>query len=99
MNTNLKIKEIKNQFDNLLFNQSFDEKAELEAKIIMAQFLSEIEPILNNRKIKRKDLAEMIGTSASFITQLYRGNKTISLATIAKIKMALQLSVDIKITS
>lgn len=99
MSTNIKISQIKNQFENLLLNKSLDEEAELEAKMIMAQFLSEIQPILDRRKIKRKDLAEMIGTSASFITQLYRGNKTISLTTLAKIKLALQLSVEIKITS
>lgn len=97
MSMTLKTKEIQAKFDNLLFNESFDDKAELEAKMIMAQFLSEIEQILNDRQIKRKDLAKMIGTSASFITQLYRGNKIINLTTIAKIKLALKLTCDIKI--
>lgn len=40
----------------------------------------------------------MIGSSASFITQLFRGTKIINLETIAKIMIALDLQCKVKIT-
>jgi ribosome-binding protein aMBF1 (putative translation factor) len=63
----------------------------------MARFLHVIETVMEERGIKKKDLAKMINTSPSFITQLFRGTKIINLETLAKIKLALEIDFEIKI--
>lgn len=97
MYMNLKNNEIRELFNHYLVPKDAEEIAQLEAKMIMAQFLSEIETVLETRRIRKRELASMIGTSASFITQLFRGNKIINLVTIAKIKIALNLNCEIKV--
>lgn len=58
-------------------------------KTLMYRFLSEVERITEDRNITRRKLATMVGTSPSYITQLYRGNKVISLEMLAKLESAL----------
>ncbi len=62
---------------------------DMETRLLMFRFLSEVEKITEERGITRKELAKMIGTSPSFITQLYRGTKIVNLATLAKLQKAL----------
>ncbi len=72
------------------------ERIEEDAFILMANYLSEIERFQNARNLKRKDLAEMIGTSASYLTQVFRGDKPLNFITIAKIRKALGLVFTVK---
>ena len=65
--------------------------------MMMFQFLSEVEKVMENRKINKKDLAKIIGTSSSYVTQLFRGDKLINFKTLAKIKKGLNLKFEIKI--
>ena len=65
----------------------------------MYRFLSEVEILTEERKMTKKELAEKIGTSASYITQLYRGNKLLNLATIAKFQKALGITFNISTVS
>jgi transcriptional regulator with XRE-family HTH domain len=91
-------KEIQSIFQNLL---SFDTKEELierDKNRLHFKFLSSIEEILEEKNISKKDLAISIGTSPSFITQLFRGNKTINFEMLAKIQQALEISYEIKVT-
>ena len=90
-------KDIKDLFTGLLKPGSDEENTELEAKLLMAQFLSAFEAAMNKKKLKKKDLAGMIGTSPSYITQLFRGTKIINLETIAKIMIVLDLQCKVKI--
>ena len=90
-------KDIKDLFTGLLKPGSDEENTELEAKLLMAQFLSAFEAAMNKKKLKKKDLAGMIGTSPSYITQLFRGTKIINLETIAKIMIVLNLQCKVKI--
>ncbi len=99
MNTPLKNKkDIQQAFNDVLNTDSAEEKVELETLVLSAKFLSEIERIRHERGILKKELAEMIGTSPSHVTQLFRGDKTINLKTIAKLQLALGISFDIKIS-
>ncbi len=70
---------------------SIDEsdKLLLETRILMYRFLSEIEKIGVERGLNHKDLAKLIGTSPSYITQLFRGKKIINLNTLVKFQKAL----------
>lgn len=91
----MKNSEIQTAFDDLFTFENKDDQYEVDAKLLMAKFLSELQPIIDEKQLKRKELAEMIGTSASYLTQLYRGNKLINLLTLAKLQSALGVSFQI----
>ena len=95
MNWNTK-KEIKDAFESAF--SSIDAKEDLEhnARMIMYRFLSEVERISDEKKLKRKELAALMGTSASYITQLFRGNKLINMETIAKFQLLFDVTFEIK---
>ncbi len=84
------------EFENLFAFKSKEEELEHEAKMIMFRFLSELEKLNEEKPIKKKELAKAINTSASFITQLYQGDKLVNLLTIAKIQEAYNLTFEIK---
>jgi ribosome-binding protein aMBF1 (putative translation factor) len=88
-------KSILDAYSKAFNDNKFDVKS--EARLIMYRFLSEVERVCENENINRKQLAQKIGTSASFITQLYQGSKTINLETIAKLQKALNIVFDIKV--
>lgn len=92
LNTN---QEIKKAFENA-FKLVDTEDLEHESKMVMYRFLSEIERISDEKKLNRKELASLIGTSASYITQLFRGNKLINMETIAKFQKAFDIVFEIK---
>lgn len=75
-------------------NESYDNKH--ETQMVSYRFLSEIERISDEKNLNRKELAKAIGTSASFITQLFRGVKIINIETIAKFQKALDVIFEIK---
>ena len=83
-------------FENLFDFKSKEEELEHEAKMIMFKFLSEFENLNTTNPVKKKDLANAIGTSASFITQLFQGDKLISLLTLAKLQDAYDFTFEIK---
>lgn len=84
------------EFESLFTFQSKEEEWEHEAKMLMFRFLNELEKIQGDNPIKKKDLAKAIGTSASYITQLYRGDKLMNLLTLAKLQDAYNFTFDIK---
>ena len=88
--------EIRKAFENLLEFKTPEEELEHRAKMIMFRILSEVEKLAENRKMTRKDLAREIGTSASYITQLYRGNKLLNLSTIARFEKLFNITFSIK---
>ncbi len=83
------------EFESLFAFKSKDEEVEHEAKMMMYRFLSELEKLHADKPIKKKELAKKIGTSASYITQLYQGDKLINLTTLAKIEQAFDITFDI----
>lgn len=84
------------EFENLFSFKNKEEELEHEAKMIMFRFLSELEKLFTEKPIKKKELAKAINTSASFITQLYQGDKLVNLLTLAKIQEAYNLTFEIK---
>ncbi|WP_108423006.1 helix-turn-helix domain-containing protein [Flagellimonas amoyensis] len=89
------IQNLDSAFDSLFDNHEVD--YDIEAKVLASKILSEISIITTQKKIKRKALAELIGTSASYLTQLYRGTKLLNFTTLAKLKDKLDLDIEIKI--
>lgn len=66
--------------------ESDEEKIRHEAEMIMFRILSQVEKLMETHQINKKDLAKGIGTSPSYITQLFRGTKLLNLVTLAKIQ-------------
>lgn len=100
MNTkssNKDLDKIQEEFNKLFSFGSEEEKHEANASLLMARFLSKIQEVTDERNINRKDLAEMIGTSASYLTQLYRGNKNLNFLTLAKIQNALDIEFEVSL--
>ena len=95
MNLNTK-DAIQRSFNRHFLNETTGEDIHHDAKILMYRFLSEVERLLDERNINRKELAESIGTSASYITQLFRGNKMLNLETVAKFQKVFDIKFDIK---
>lgn len=77
------------RFEELFNSVSEGEQRQHEARMIMYRFLSIVEEEMEQKGWNKKELAERIGTSASYITQLFRGHKLVNLLTLAKIQNAL----------
>ncbi|MEY4459958.1 MAG: hypothetical protein RIT38_1188 [Bacteroidota bacterium] len=90
-------KEIAVAFNSVFSFDNEQDQLELEAKIIMAKFLDRIQEIADQKGLKKKDLAQKIGTSASYITQLFRGHKLLNLMTLAKFQRALDIEFEVSI--
>ena len=93
-----KAAEIVKKFQSLFTVKSGEEKIEDDAYMLMSGFLSEIEGFqrASDKYSKRKDLAEAIGTSPSYLTQVFRGDKPLNFQTIAKIQDVLEIRFEIR---
>jgi len=95
MNSNTKL-DIRKAFCDAISSIDTQDDFNHEARMIMYRFLGEVERISDEKNMNRKELASKIGTSASYITQLFRGYKLINLPTIAKFQKALDFKFEIK---
>ena len=86
--------EIKAAFKNLS-DKTPEEQIEYRAQMISYIFLSEAEKEMEKLGWTKKQLAAEIGTSASYLTQLFRGDRLLNLKTIARIEKALSLEFKI----
>lgn len=87
----------KKRLDEILSSLSTNDKYDIEAKLIMAQFINGILSVMESTKVSRKDLAEKIDTSASFITQIFKGTKSINFLALAKIQEALNIKFTVNV--
>lgn len=83
------------EFEDLFSFKSKDEEIEHEATMIMFRFLSELEKFAGDKPLKKKDIALAIGTSPSFVTQLFQGDKLLNLVTIAKLQDVFSIKFEI----
>lgn len=72
-----------------LFEKTPEEQIEHRALMLSYIFLSEVEKTSARKGWTRKKLAAEIGTSPSYLTQLFRGDRLLNFKTIAKIEQAL----------
>jgi transcriptional regulator with XRE-family HTH domain len=87
--------EIKDGFNHLFEQLTEKEILDNEAKIIMFRFLTIIEAKREELGWSRKVLAEKIGTSPSYISQLFRGDKLINMNTLANIQKVMDIQFEI----
>lgn len=90
------IEEIRKEFQKL-FEKSPEEQVEHRAQLLSYIFLSEVQKVMDRKGWTRKQLAEEIGTSASYLTQLFRGDRLLNFKTVAKIEGALNIRFEINV--
>lgn len=92
MNTNLTNSQtIKDTFSGLFANRTDAERREDAAQLLSFRFLSEIERLMEERQMTRKQLAQLVGTSASYVTQLFRGDRLVNIDMLARFEQALSI--------
>src|SRR6185312_10040127 len=83
------------EFADLFESSSQEDEIRHEARVIMYRFMSEVERLIDEKNINKKELASLIGTSPRYITQLFKGNKLLNLETAAKFQRAFNIKFDI----
>ena len=73
------------------------EELALDELLLMAKFLSEIEQQQKLKDIDRKTLAKLIGTSPSYLTQVFRGDKPLNFKTLTKIQTVLNIRFELSV--
>jgi len=94
MNTKLK-----NEFKKAINFSNQADKADHDSKLLMFKFLSIIEDEMTRRNMSKKELASLLETSPSYITQLFRGTKTINLIKLAELQNLFNIEFDIQIVT
>ncbi|WP_339699136.1 helix-turn-helix transcriptional regulator [Algoriphagus aquimarinus] len=84
-------KSLKNEFEDLLGFNSTEDEVDFKTDLLPLQFLGLVDQRMEELGMSKKVLAEKIGTSASFITQLFRGDRKPNWNILAKMSNALNL--------
>ncbi|MFN6943849.1 MAG: helix-turn-helix domain-containing protein [Cytophagaceae bacterium] len=88
---------VSKEFEDIFSFTNEEEELRHDAQMLMLKFLEEIEKsYVYGPKLKKKDLAEALGKSTSFISQLYSGDKLINFPLLAKIQKAFNITFEIK---
>ena len=90
------LSEIKAALRRLRDEKTTEQQDEHAAHMLSFRFLSEVERLTEARGFTRKALADAVGTSASYITQLFRGNCTLNLLMAARLQRVLGAEFHIK---
>lgn len=74
------------------------ERIEHDAMMLQYYFLSEFEAAMEQRKMTKAQLARKLKCSASWLTQVWRGDKKLTLLLAVKISYTLGLNISISST-
>lgn len=85
-----------NKFDEL-FNLETEDQIEVDAYLLASRFLSVVEEHAELNGLTRGSLAELVGVSAPYLSQVFRGNKLMNLTLAAKFQRALKFEFSIDI--
>lgn len=83
------------EFADLFAFPDQKEKLNHHAQMISFRVLAQVEKVCEERGIKKSDLAAMVGTSKSYITQLFRGDKQVNMQLMAKFEIALGIKFEV----
>ncbi|WMJ72151.1 hypothetical protein RCC89_03055 [Cytophagaceae bacterium ABcell3] len=87
---------VSKEFEDIFVFNSKEEELEFDAQVLMFKFLEGVErSFANGPKFKKKYLAEALGKSTSFISQLYSGDKLINLLSLAKIQKSFNITFEV----
>ena len=82
---------MKERFEELLKFKSKEEETEHKAQMLAFDFLSIVDAEMERQKISKKKLAEQVGTSPAYITQLFMGDRKPNWTILTKMQEALGL--------
>jgi len=88
---------IQTRAKSLLSIDTAEERHELEKMRLHFAFLSGIERVMDVQNISREELAQRIGTSTSYLTELFRGTKSLNFDVLAKMKIALDVDYKVEV--
>ena len=88
--------EIKAKLELFKKSKTDEDLIKEEAFVLMSGYLSEIERLQEVLGFTKKDMAEKIKTSASYLTQVFKGDKPLNFITLAKLQLALDIRFRIK---
>jgi len=91
-----KKKSVAGPLAKLLSTKDPVEKHQIETGLIHFAFISAVERIMLRKDWTKKDLAKAVKTSPSFITQLFRGDKTVNLSMLARFQKVLDMEFHIE---
>lgn len=81
-----------NKLNQMLEFKSSNEKAKLEEELLSLKFISTIEELLEQNDVNRSDLANILDSSKSYVSQVFSGDKMLNIRILAKIQRALNVS-------
>lgn len=101
MNTKFKSDniDVNPEFDHLFSFENKDVELQYKADAISLRILSEVEKICGKRNIKKAALASSVGTSKSYITQLFSGAKQVNMMIMAKFEDVLNITFHFRTSS
>lgn len=74
----------------------FQFKDKLKALVLQDRFISEVDRLMEKRKLNKKELAMKLGVSSSFITQVFKGKKFLNFSTLAKLQEVFNIEFKIR---
>lgn len=80
---------------NLLNFETDDEKIDFETEIIHIEIINQIINIMEERNLSKVELAKALGTSKSYITQLFSGDKILNIKLLAKFQRVFNIKFKI----
>jgi transcriptional regulator with XRE-family HTH domain len=83
------------KLNRMLEFKSEREKERLEEDLLNLKFITAIEEIMDQKDINKTDVAEILKSSRSYVSQLFSGNKMINIKTLTKIQKGLNISFKI----
>jgi transcriptional regulator with XRE-family HTH domain len=86
----------KNKFEEALAQTGDAELLAHETRMVQFRFLSEVDRLMEEKNLSKKDLAKAIGISPSYITQLFRGVKPLNLETVAKFQRVFGVKFEVE---
>ncbi len=84
-----KHEKILQDLESLLVIDNEKDKLELEAELLHLKFVKVVEKLMEDEGISKAQLADVLSTSKSYITQLFSGNKLLNIKTLVKLQRVL----------
>lgn len=78
---------------------SAEDQLDIDASVISGRFVYEIDQLRQKQGLNKKEFAEKLGVTASYLTQVFRGDKQINTKLLAKVERALDVRVEAHIIS
>lgn len=73
----------------------YREDVDIRRLLLRYEVSAQLLQVMDEKKISRSDLARLLGTSVSNISQILNGNRNLTLDTISDISMALESDIQI----